>query len=108
MRWEQKCRVCGCTWTNGCPAGCYWVEEDLCSECVGKEEIDDEYFIEYQCEKCGYRGEQASLPVWEDEEGEVIDSTDCCTRCGQRIEVRDRKDENAKEGEKHEKKNANA
>lgn len=39
---EQKCRVCGCTWTNGCSAGCYWVEEDLCNECVGKEKIDKE------------------------------------------------------------------
>lgn len=38
-----KCRVCGCTDDNcrqciektGQP--CYWVEEDLCSACVGKE-----------------------------------------------------------------------
>lgn len=43
----------------------------------------DKYFIEYKCEKCGYRGEQASLQVWEDEDGEVIDSTECCTRCGE-------------------------
>lgn len=34
---ERKCRVCGCTWDNACPGGCYWVEEDLCSRCVGKE-----------------------------------------------------------------------
>lgn len=31
---EQKCRVCGCTWNNACEGGCYWVEENLCSECV--------------------------------------------------------------------------
>ncbi|WP_206458683.1 hypothetical protein [Anaerovorax sp. IOR16] len=31
---EQKCRICGCTWYNACPGGCYWVEEDLCSACV--------------------------------------------------------------------------
>lgn len=35
---EQICRVCGCTWNNACADGCYWVEEDLCSECVDKED----------------------------------------------------------------------
>lgn len=29
----RKCRVCGCTWLNGCANGCYWVDEDLCSNC---------------------------------------------------------------------------
>ena len=38
---EPKCRVCGCTQDIGCPEGCYWVEEDLCSECVGKEQTND-------------------------------------------------------------------
>lgn len=32
---ERKCRVCGCTWNNACRNGCYWVEEDLCSNCNG-------------------------------------------------------------------------
>lgn len=32
----QACRVCGCTQNNACEGGCYWVEPDLCSECVGK------------------------------------------------------------------------
>lgn len=31
---EQHCRVCGCTWNNACPGGCYWVEDDLCSKCA--------------------------------------------------------------------------
>lgn len=31
---EQACRVCGCTWTNACAGGCYWVEQDLCSSCA--------------------------------------------------------------------------
>jgi len=31
---ERKCRVCGCTDTNACLGGCYWVEEDLCSKCA--------------------------------------------------------------------------
>lgn len=33
----RTCRVCGCTDDRACPGGCYWVEEDLCSACVGKE-----------------------------------------------------------------------
>jgi hypothetical protein len=28
-----KCRVCGCTDNKACPGGCYWVENDLCSQC---------------------------------------------------------------------------
>ena len=36
---QRRCRVCGCTDSNGCiPVSCYWVEDDLCSECAGKEE----------------------------------------------------------------------
>lgn len=34
---ERKCRVCGCTDLNACEGGCSWVEEDLCSNCQGKE-----------------------------------------------------------------------
>lgn len=34
---DRKCRVCGCTEDNACVGGCYWVDTDLCSECVGKE-----------------------------------------------------------------------
>lgn len=33
---ERRCRVCGCTDAAGCPEGCWWVEEDLCSSCEGK------------------------------------------------------------------------
>ena len=37
----QKCRVCGCTEDNACVNDetgdtCYWVEDDLCSECAEK------------------------------------------------------------------------
>lgn len=32
--YDQVCRVCGCTDLNGCSDGCYWVEEDLCSNCA--------------------------------------------------------------------------
>ena len=31
---ERKCRVCGCTDVCACPGGCYWVEDDLCSDCI--------------------------------------------------------------------------
>lgn len=30
----QTCRICGCTDEDGCPKGCYWVEDDLCSSCA--------------------------------------------------------------------------
>lgn len=30
---ERSCRGCGCTWTNACPGGCWWIETDLCSSC---------------------------------------------------------------------------
>lgn len=33
----RKCRVCGCTDLNACEGGCSWVEDDLCSNCEGKE-----------------------------------------------------------------------
>lgn len=33
----RVCRVCGCSQFRACPGGCYWVEDDLCSACVGKE-----------------------------------------------------------------------
>lgn len=35
----KKCRVCGCTDDFACPGGCYWVEEDLCSECVEMDQL---------------------------------------------------------------------
>lgn len=28
------CRVCGCTDLNACPGPCYWVEDNLCSNCA--------------------------------------------------------------------------
>lgn len=40
---EVSCRVCGCTNDNACADedgnGCSWAEPDLCSECVGKEDV---------------------------------------------------------------------
>lgn len=31
---EPACRACGCTDSNGCAGGCYWVLDDLCSACA--------------------------------------------------------------------------
>lgn len=31
---ETKCRVCGCTDSQGCWSICAWVAPGLCSECV--------------------------------------------------------------------------
>jgi len=37
--WNTVCRVCGCSWFNACPGGCWWAEPDLCSTCAGKEAV---------------------------------------------------------------------
>ena len=29
------CRKCGCRDDLACDAGCFWIEEDLCSSCLG-------------------------------------------------------------------------
>lgn len=29
----RACRVCGCTESNPCDGGCWWVEDDLCNRC---------------------------------------------------------------------------
>jgi hypothetical protein len=31
----RTCRVCGCTDTHACANRCWWVAEDLCSNCSG-------------------------------------------------------------------------
>lgn len=36
---DRTCRVCGCTDAHGCANGCFWVEDDLCSNC--NDELDD-------------------------------------------------------------------
>ena len=38
----RTCSVCGCTDNCGCEEGCYWVEENLCSACVGAEPKGEE------------------------------------------------------------------
>jgi len=29
----RTCKACGCTDRHGCPGGCGWAEEDLCTQC---------------------------------------------------------------------------
>lgn len=31
---RRMCRRCGCTQDVGCPGGCSWIEDDLCSQCA--------------------------------------------------------------------------
>ena len=33
---KQKCRICGCDDLHACKGGCYWVEDDICSQCAEK------------------------------------------------------------------------
>lgn len=36
----RKCKVCGCTETNACDNGCYWIAKDLCSNCGTKKKTE--------------------------------------------------------------------
>lgn len=41
MAWPRRCRVCGCTGTRACmteDGPCFWLEEDLCSGCLDRED----------------------------------------------------------------------
>lgn len=33
---NQKCKYCGCTQERACRGGCYWIYENVCSECEEK------------------------------------------------------------------------
>lgn len=52
---EQTCRECGCTQINGCPNGCWWVEEDLCSDCTELHEYPLEKEIYARVSKLEYQ-----------------------------------------------------
>jgi hypothetical protein len=32
----KTCRICGCDEQHACKGGCFWVEDDLCSQCQEK------------------------------------------------------------------------
>lgn len=42
---DKRCRVCGCTDSNACDGGCFWIAPDLCSVCY-YEMIDDDGAVE--------------------------------------------------------------
>jgi hypothetical protein len=37
---QRRCRVCNCTYSDPCPEGCEWVEDDLCSACLPENESE--------------------------------------------------------------------
>ena len=66
---ERTCRVCGCSTYNACPGGCFWVEWDLCSECIDKEsDVKD-------MKKIAYLVSKRKLIVVEVEKGKFFDLT---------------------------------
>jgi hypothetical protein len=59
---EPECRVCGCTSRHGCPEGCIWVEEDLCSRCAREQaqapaEFTDEELLALERELDGFEAD---------------------------------------------------
>lgn len=46
----RVCRICGCTQYNACEGGCWWVSEDLCSQCVDAQANIKEKKIRITCE----------------------------------------------------------
>lgn len=42
---KQKCRICGCDDDHACKDGCFWVENDLCSQCYEKINLHKITFI---------------------------------------------------------------
>lgn len=43
----------------------------------------DKYFREYECEECGYKGDETDIKLFYDEDDKVIDETTMCPRCGE-------------------------
>ena len=41
----RECRICGCTQYNACEDGCYWVTDDLCSQCAKKDRIRKKDYV---------------------------------------------------------------
>lgn len=33
---DRECIICHCTTMKACPGGCYWVDDNLCSQCSQK------------------------------------------------------------------------
>lgn len=44
------CRACGCTDDHACEGGCFWVEDDLCSQCA---ELEISDLLQAELKRCG-------------------------------------------------------
>jgi hypothetical protein len=69
MSGEGKCRLCGCTDTQACPGGCYWVDDpeekgDLCSRCL------EEHYPEVAAKRMAAHPDEP-YPLCERVEGEM-------------------------------------
>lgn len=42
-KWKEQgtwqCSICGCTENHACDVGCYWVKDNLCSQCASPEQL---------------------------------------------------------------------
>ena len=56
---ERRCRACGCTWNRACAGGCWWIQSDLCSSCVGAEGASSSSAVLSDCERYRYRLERS-------------------------------------------------
>ena len=68
----RSCRVCGCTENNACDEGCWWVEEDLCSSCVGKKAPEGDRPVKYWMVGKKRAGRELDGRTW-DEEPSVVE-----------------------------------
>jgi protein gp37 len=68
----RACRVCGCTENNACDEGCWWVEEDLCSSCIGKKTPEGDRPVKYWMVGKRRAGRELDGRTW-DEEPSVVE-----------------------------------
>ena len=69
----RRCRICGCTQNRACMTQygpCYWVEYDLCSACVLKDQLSKDYI---------------KIRAARENEGTAILAT--CHTCGKEISI---------------------
>lgn len=85
-----RCRECGCTDQLGCPEGCWWVEDDLCSSCASEEQHDP-LVVSDHCDSCGESGPECVCDEGEDQvagPGEGLIGVDqAAPRCGRTIDM---------------------
>lgn len=60
-RVRSACRVCACTEEHACSEGCFWIEPDLCSECIGREPHGPNEGFAGFCDWCGRASQRLRL-----------------------------------------------